>query len=123
MSLIEHYCIPPYTTDNFEVKGRLLGPLHKWKRIKESGLPVQQEGPCCCSVTQSCLILFAPMDCSTPGFPVLHYLLELVQTHVHQVSDAIKPSHPLLSPSPPTFNLSQHQVLFQAKGIGASASA
>ena len=53
------------------------------------------------------------MDCSTPGFPVHHQLLELTQTHVHRVSDVIQPSHPLSSPSPPTFNLSQHQGLFQ----------
>ena len=53
------------------------------------------------------------MDYSMPGFPVHHQLLELAQTHVHQVSDAIQPSHPLLSPSPPAFNLSQHQGLFQ----------
>ena len=53
------------------------------------------------------------MDCSTPGFPVHHQLLELAQTHVHWVSDAIQPSHLLLSPSPPAFNLSQHQDLFQ----------
>ena len=53
------------------------------------------------------------MDCSTPGFPVHHQLPELAQTHVHQVGDAIQPSQPLLSPSPPTFNLSQHQALFQ----------
>ena len=53
------------------------------------------------------------MDCSKPGFPVHHQLLELAQTHVHQVGDAIQPSHPLLSPSPPVFNLSQHQGLFQ----------
>ena len=53
------------------------------------------------------------MDCSTPGFPVYHQLLELAQTHVHWVSDAIQPSHPLSSPSPPAFNLSQHQGLFQ----------
>ena len=53
------------------------------------------------------------MDCSMPGFPVHHQLLELTQTHVHQVSDAIQPSHPLSSPSPPTFNISQHQGLFQ----------
>ena len=53
------------------------------------------------------------MDCSIPGFPVLHYLPEFAQTHVHWVSDAIQPSHPLSSPSPPTFNLSQHQGLFQ----------
>ena len=53
------------------------------------------------------------MDCSMPGFPVLHLLPELAQTHVLFVSDAIQPSHPLLSPSPPAFNLSQHQDLFQ----------
>jgi len=50
------------------------------------------------------------MDCSKPGFPVCHQLPKLIQTHVHQVGDAIQPSHPLLSPSPPVFNLSQHQV-------------
>ena len=54
-----------------------------------------------------------PMDCSSPGFPVHHQLLELTQTHVHRVSDAIQPSHPLLSPSPPALSLSQHQSLFQ----------
>ena len=64
------------------------------------------------SVTQSDLILFNPMDSSTPGFPV-HHLLEFAQTHVHRVGDAIQPSHPLLSPSPPTFDLSQHQGLFK----------
>ena len=56
------------------------------------------------------------MDCNTTGFPVHHLLLELAQTHVHQVGDAIQPSHPLLSPSPPAFNLSQHQGLFQWVG-------
>ena len=53
------------------------------------------------------------MDCSTPGSPVHHQLPELAQTHVRRVSDAIQPSHPLLSPSPPALNLSQHQGLFQ----------
>ena len=53
------------------------------------------------------------MDCSTPGFPVLHHLPELAQTHVYGASDAIQPSLPLSSPSPPDFNLSQHQSLFQ----------
>ena len=53
------------------------------------------------SVTQSCLTLCNPMDCSTPGFPVCHQLPELTQIHVHQVCDAIQPSHPLSSPSPP----------------------
>ena len=65
------------------------------------------------SVAQLCLILCDPMDCSTPGFPVYHQLLELTQTHVHCIGDAIQPCHPLLSPSPPAFNLSQHQGLFQ----------
>ena len=71
---------------------------------------------CCFSVTKSCPTLYHPMDCSTPGLPVLHYLLKFAQTHVHQVSDAIQPSHPLLFPSPPAFNLSQHQGLFQWVG-------
>ena len=53
------------------------------------------------------------MDCSMPGFPGHHQLPGLAQTHGHQVSDAIQPSHPLASPSPPTFTLSQHQSLFQ----------
>ena len=53
------------------------------------------------------------MDCSMPGFPVCHQLPELAQTHVHRVSDAIQPSHPLSSTSPPAFNLSQHPGLFQ----------
>ena len=66
----------------------------------------------CCSVAQSCLTLCDPMDCSTPGFPVLHHLLELAQTHVCWVSDAIQPSCPLSSLSPPVFSLSQHQGLF-----------
>ena len=57
------------------------------------------------SVAQSCLTLCDPKDCSTPGFLVLHHFLELAQTHVHWVSDAIQPSHPLSSPSPPAFNL------------------
>ena len=65
------------------------------------------------SFTQSCPTLCDPMDCSTPGFPVHDQLLDLAQTHVHWVGDAIQPSHPLSSPSPPAFNLSQHQGLFQ----------
>ena len=65
------------------------------------------------SVAQLCLTLCDPVDCSTPGFPVLPYLLEFVQTHVHWVDDAIQPSHPLSPSPPPAFNLSQHQGLFQ----------
>ena len=65
------------------------------------------------SVTQSCPTLWDPMNHSTPGFPVHHQLLESTQTHVHWVGDAIQPSHPLLSPSPPALNLSEHQGLFK----------
>ena len=65
------------------------------------------------SFTQSCLTLYDHMDCSTPGLPVHHQLPEFTQTHVHWVGDAIQPSPPLLSPSPPAFNLSQHQGLFK----------
>ena len=65
------------------------------------------------SVAQSCSTLCDPMDCSTPGLPVHHQLPELAQIHVHWVGDAIQSSHPLSSPSPPTFNLSQHQGLFK----------
>ena len=69
------------------------------------------------SVTQSCPTLCDPMNCSTPGLPVHHQLPKFTQTHVHWVSDAIQPSHPLSSPSP-TFNLSQRQGLFQ--GVSSS---
>ena len=64
-------------------------------------------------VTQSCTTIYNPMDCSKPGFPVHHQLPEPTQTHVHCIGDAIQPFHPLLSPSPPAFNLSKHQGLFQ----------
>ena len=65
----------------------------------------------CCSTTKSCLTLCNPMKCSTPGFPVFHHLLEFTQTYIHRVGDAILPSHPLSSPSPPAPNPSQHQSL------------
>ena len=84
------------------------------------------------SATRSCPTLCNPMDCSMPGLPVHHQLPELAQTHVHQVSDAIQPYDPLLSPSPPAFNLSQHQGSFpmsqfftsggQSIGVSALAS-
>ena len=65
---------------------------------------------CCCSVAKSCPALCDPVDYSTPA---LHCLLEFAQTHVHRVDDALQPSHTLLPPSPPGFNLSHHQCLFQ----------
>ena len=64
------------------------------------------------SVAQSCQTLCDSMDCSTTDFPIHHQLPELAHTHVHGDSDAIQTSHPLLSPSPPSFNFSQHQGLF-----------
>ena len=81
------------------------------------------------SIAQSCLTLCDPMDCSTPVFPVHHQLREPTQTHGHWVSPTIQPSHPLSSPSLPTFSLFQHQGLFQwvftsgGQSIGVSASA
>ena len=67
----------------------------------------------CCSVAKLCPTFCNPMDCSTLGFLVLHYLPEFVQTYVHWVSDTVQPSHPLLSPLPPALNLSQDLGLFQ----------
>ena len=70
---------------------------------------------CCCgcfSITMSCPALCDPVDCSTPGFPVLHHLLEFAQTCIHWIDDAIQPSHPSSPPSPPAFSFSQHQGLY-----------
>ena len=83
-------CVPPST------------PIHLPRRVSS----VQFS-------SSSCLTLCYPMDCIMPGLPVHHKLLEFPQTHVHWVSDAIQPSHPLSSPSPPTFSISQHQSLFK----------
>ena len=75
--------------------------VHRWKKSQLS------------SVAQSCPTLCDPMDCSRPGFPVHHQFPEFTQSHVHWVGDAIQPSHPLLSCSPPAFNLPQHQGLYK----------
>ena len=85
--------------------------LHK--RSKKLQRRVNSQTHSISSVIQSCLTLCDPMDCSTPGLPVHQQLPQLAQTHVHRVGDAIQPSHPLLSPSSPAFNLSQHQGLFK----------
>ena len=69
---------------------------------------------CCCSATKSCLTLCDPVDCNTLGFPVLHYLPEFAQIHVHWVDDAIQTSHPLPPPYSFAFSLSLHQGLFQS---------
>ena len=83
----------------------------KWKAEKNPGFPVQFS-----SVAQSCLTLCSSMDSSTPVIPVHHQLLEPTQTHVHRAGAAIQIAHPLSCPSHPTFNLSQHQGLFQKVG-------
>ena len=67
----------------------------------------------CCSVAKLCPALCNPVKCPMLGFPVLHYLLQFAQIHVHWVNDAIQTAHSLLPPSPPAFNLSQNQGLFQ----------
>ena len=78
-----------------------------------SGVQQSESVICYCSVAKSCPPLCDYMDCNTPGFPVIHHLLEFAQIHVHLFSDAIQPFHPLSPPSPPAFNLSQHQGFFQ----------
>ena len=104
-------------------------PMGFSRQEQRSGLPLPSPGSyryicvyiyihkhCCCSVIKSCWILCNPMDCSMPGLPVHHQLPEFAQIHVHRVSDVIQPSHPLLPPSRPGFNFSQHQCLFQCAG-------
>ena len=92
--------------------GRKESDMTEWLTLSISFLvwtpPVQFS-----SVTQSCPTLCNPMTRSTPGLPVHHQLPEFTQIHIHRVSDAIQPSHPLSSPSPPAHNPSQHQSLFQ----------
>ena len=94
----------------FEVEGQIMCGKEKSRReLQLSGFLLWY----CCSVTQSCPALCNPMDCSMPGFPVLHYLPEFAKTHVHWVNNVIQPSHPLSLPSPLALSLSQNQGLFQ----------
>ena len=92
---------------------------HSWSKTAHLYMLVSNSGDCTLdhvvqfsSVAQSCPTLCDPMNCSTPGLPVHHQLPEFTQTHVHWVSDAIQPSHPLSSPSPPAPNSSKYQGLF-----------
>ena len=94
---------PPLLTRTYQINISPT-PNHPKTRCQTTG---------CCSVTKSCPALWNPMDCSMPGFPVLHYVPDFAQIHVHWVSDAIWPSHPLLPPFPFAFHLSQYQGLFQ----------
>ena len=90
------------------LKNHVLSDKKPWLQRKDAILSDQIR-----AVAQSCLTLCDPMNLSTPGLPVHHQLPEFTQTHVHRVSDAIQPSYPLSSPSPPAPNPSQHQSLFQ----------
>ena len=90
------------------LKNHVLSDKKPWLQRKDAILSDQIR-----AVTQSCLTLCDPMNLSTPGLPVHHQLPEFTETHVHRVSDAIHPSYPLSSPSPPAPNPSQHQSLFQ----------
>ena len=96
-------------------KNKRLMEASWWERLTEGKLGLLWwAGLCSVQFSwQLCPTLCDPMDCSMPGIPVHHQLPELAQTHVHQVGDAIQPYHLLSSPSPPAFNLSQHQSLFQ----------
>ena len=88
----------------------ITGPEASWNFLYSymSSKPLQYS--CCCLFTQSCLTFCESMDCTMPGFQVLHHLPKLAQIHVHWVNDTIQPSHPLSSASPLAFNLSQNQV-------------
>ena len=114
-----HFFVILYSTSSSSHSGRYLNLQAYW--IQKPNLNfiiikiklIHYQNNQFSSVAQSCMILWNPMDCNTPGLPVHHQLLELPQSHVHWVSDATQPSHPLLPPSPPAVNLAQHQNLFQ----------
>ena len=105
ISFSDSFLLLPYSTSK--------DPLIPLDLPRKSRTFFLSEHFCCCSVSRLGPTLCDPMDCSTPGFSVLHHLPEFAQIHIHWVSDAIQPSHPLSSPSSPTFNLSQHQGLFK----------
>ena len=94
----ENYCRKPERNMIYSFYSTWLSTNHGACTVPDNS------GYCfCCLVAKSCLTLWDPMDCSTPGFPILHYLLEFAQTHVHWVDNVIQPTHPLLSVSPPAF--------------------
>ena len=100
--------LPSYLLKTPHIHGQLF-----FRLFSPEGSPIISNSVQFSSVAQLCLTLCDPTNRSTPGLPVHHQLPEFTQTHVHRVSDAIHPSHPLLSPSPPAPNPSQHQSLFQ----------
>ena len=95
------------------LKGTLSVVAHAWDLLKKVTIIFFTSNIVFSSVAQLCLTLCDPMNRTTPGLPVHHKLQQFTQTHAHRVGDAIHPSHPLLSPSPPAPNPSQHQGLFQ----------
>ena len=119
------FCWPlPCTKGSTEKVFRLKGINTRWKlrsveqnKEQKTGFGVHLSLLQFSSVAQSCLTLCDPMNGSTPGLPVHHQLPEFTQTHVRRVGDAIQPSHPRSSPSPPAFNLSQHQGLFKESAL------
>ena len=118
-SSLECFCLLPpvqyYRTPSIVLQVYCLQVLILWQtktvlKSRDITLPIKI---CISSVAQSCPTLCDAIECSMPGLPVHHQLPEFTKTHVHWVGDVIQPTHPLPSPSPPTFNLSQHQGLFQ----------
>jgi len=105
--ILQHNCIKRTTTKCPKGEGK--SDIGSYFLIMEINTSLIQFS----SVAQSRLTLCDPVDSSMPSLPVHHQLLEFTQTHAHRVDDVIQPSHPLLSPSSPAFNLSQHQGLFQ----------
>ena len=105
----ERSCGNPQSVAKSGKSGGNLGTHYLWLVSKVKGSLLVQFS----SVAQSCMTLCDPMNHSTPGLPVHHQLLESTQTHIYRVHDAIQPSHPLSSPSPPALNLSQHQGPFK----------
>ena len=106
--LISSNILGTYRPGEFLFQCPIILPFHTYYNISHLKYSVQFS-----PLAQPCLTLCDPMNRSTPGLPVHHQLPEFTQTHVHQIGDAIQPSHPLSSPSPPVFNLSQHQGLFR----------
>ena len=106
-----HHQLLEFTQTHIHWVGDAIQPSHPLSSPSPPAINLSQHQ--FSSVTQLCLTLCDPMDCSMPGLPVHHQLPEFTQAHVHWVTDAIQPSHPLSSPCPPAFSLSQHQGLFQ----------
>ena len=108
------YCHPAYLTYMQSNSCEVLGWMkHKLESRLLGEISITSDMQMTPPLWQKVQFSSDPMDCSMPGFPVYHQLPEPTQTHVHRIGDAIQPSHPLSSPSPPAFNLSQHQGLFQ----------